>query len=164
MKVSGAITLVGVLADQQALAASAGGPLRIDDPGNVATDRRGTVFKTGDELLRASGSPHSMREKRDTVPKVDGLVLRGVQADDPCAGLKAGCGDAELPLGDLLSAAFSFWHLASHPSVPAASYCSASFGTAKSRTHISVGPVELLVDEEVDEDVTATVIVVPNPS
>jgi len=22
------------------------------------------------------------------VPKVDGLVLRGVQADDPCAGLK----------------------------------------------------------------------------
>jgi hypothetical protein len=97
MKVSGAITLVGVLADQQALAAPAGGPLRIDDPGNVATDRRGisprtrqlqsflftilnpvlgTVFKTGDELLRASGSPDSMREKRDTGKLKPGYSMR----------------------------------------------------------------------------------------
>jgi hypothetical protein len=83
MKVSGAITLVGLLADQQALAAPAGDPLRIDDLDNVATERRGisprprqlqsflfkilnpvlgTVFKTGDELLRASGSLWARRE------------------------------------------------------------------------------------------------------
>jgi hypothetical protein len=87
MKVSGAITLIGLLAAQQALAAPAGGPLRIDDPGNVATDRRGisprprqlqsflftilnlvlgTVFKTGDELLRAPGSTLSLGDKRGT--------------------------------------------------------------------------------------------------